>query len=33
MSAQILKTWAGHLLHLRGVVGGFADRRTGDNIK
>src|SRR5450759_3490880 len=33
MSAKVLKTWDEHRLHLRGVLGGFADRRTGDNIK
>jgi hypothetical protein len=33
MSAKVLKTWDEHLLHLRGIVGGFSDRRTGDNIK
>ena len=32
MSAKALKTWDEHLLHLRGIVGGFPDRRTGDNI-
>lgn len=31
MSAKILKTWDEHLRHLRQVVGGFPDRRTGDN--
>jgi hypothetical protein len=33
MSAKALNTWDEHLLHLRGIVGGFADRRTGDNLK
>jgi len=33
MSAKVLKTWDEHLLHLRGIVGGFSDRRTGDNLK
>lgn len=31
MSAQPLKTWDEHLAHLRQVLGGFPDRRTGDN--
>ena len=31
MSAKILKTWDEHLRNLRQVVGGFPDRRTGDN--
>ncbi len=31
MSAKILKTWDEHLEHLRQVIGGFPDRRTGDN--
>src|ERR1017187_4774481 len=33
MSAKALHTWDEHLLHLRGVLGGFSDRRTGDNLK
>ncbi len=32
MRVKILKTWDEHLELLRQVVGGFADRRTGDNI-
>jgi hypothetical protein len=31
VSAQLLKTWEEHLEHLRQVLGGFPDRRTGDN--
>ena len=31
MSAAILKTWDEQLEHLRQTLGGFADRRTGDN--
>jgi hypothetical protein len=33
MSAKVLKSWAEHLRHLRGVLGGLPDGRTGDNIK
>ena len=32
MSVKILKTWDEHLELLRQVVGGFTDRRTGDNL-
>ena len=32
MSAKVLQTWDEHLRHLRGIVGGFSDRRTGDNL-
>lgn len=31
MNPPIRKTWAEHLAHLRQVVGGFPDCRTGDN--
>jgi hypothetical protein len=31
VSRKILKTWEQHLGHFRQVVGGFPDRRTGDN--
>ena len=31
MSAKILKTWDEHLAHLRQLLGGLPDRRTGDN--
>ena len=33
MSANTLKTWDEHLLQLRGILGGFPDRRTGGNLK
>jgi hypothetical protein len=33
MSAHTLKTWDEHLLQLRGILGGFPDRRTGGNLK
>jgi hypothetical protein len=33
VSAEILKTWEEHLAQLRQIVGGFPDRRTGDNTK
>jgi hypothetical protein len=33
VSAQTLKTWDEHLAHLRQVVGGWPDRRTGDNLQ
>ena len=33
MSAKVLQTWDEHLLHLRGIVGGFSDRRTGENLQ
>jgi hypothetical protein len=33
VSATVLKTWEQHLAHLRQVVGGFPDGRTGDNTK
>jgi hypothetical protein len=32
VSAQILKTWEEHLAHLRQVLGGFPDGRTGENL-
>ena len=32
MSAKVLKTWDEHLRHLRGVLGGLPDSRTGDNL-
>jgi hypothetical protein len=32
VSTKILRTWDEHLAHLRQVVGGFPDRRTGDNL-
>jgi hypothetical protein len=32
VSAKVLKTWDEHLRHLRGVLGGLPDRRTGDNL-
>ena len=31
MSAKTLKTWEEHWEYLRQVLGGFPDRRTGDN--
>lgn len=31
MSVKILKTWDEHLAHLRQLLGGLPDRRTGDN--
>jgi hypothetical protein len=31
VSAKILKSWDEHLQHLRQVLGGLPDRRTGDN--
>jgi hypothetical protein len=31
VSVKILKTWEEHLQHLRQVLGGLPDRRTGDN--
>ena len=31
MSAKILKTWAEHRRHLRQILGGLPDPRTGDN--
>ena len=32
VSAKILKTWEEHLAHLRQVLGGFPDRRTGTGL-
>ena len=32
MSAKTLKTWEDHLAHLRQVLGGLPDCRTGDNL-
>ena len=31
MSIKILKTWDEHVAHLRQLLGGLPDRRTGDN--
>ena len=31
MSAPVLKTWDEQLDHLRQILGGFPDERTGDN--
>jgi len=32
MSPKVRKTWDEHLAHLRQVLAGFPDRRTGDNL-